>query len=176
MGWCFLVLFFSPAFWERGGVSVFIVPGWAGEQLVSIRCQLGWRLCQGWGGGGTQPQPLCVCQRGRQCPGRGDEDTGRVGVMGGGRNTHPLPSRLGGRAGGAPSCSDLSRATHAEPGRAVGHGDEGGAQHRHRSRGTHPAAPRGHLRPARLREEPHICKRGVRGEPPKKLKKKKKRK
>lgn len=98
MGWCFLVLFFSPAFWERGGVSVFIVPGWAGEQLVSIRCQLGWRLCQGWGGGGTQPQPLCVCQRGRQCPGRGDEDTGRVGVTGGGDGT-PIPFPAGWEVG-----------------------------------------------------------------------------
>lgn len=62
MGWCFFGFFF-PAFWERGGGSVFIVSGWAGEQLVSIRCQLRRRLCQGWGGGG-HGHGLCVCVRG----------------------------------------------------------------------------------------------------------------
>lgn len=90
------------------------------------------------------------------------------------RTSHPLPSRLGGRAGGALSCSDLSCTTHAEPRRVVGYSDGGvpGIT----------AAPGGHIL---------LCPTGISaqhshgrsctsasvvewgGEPPKKLKKKK---
>lgn len=150
MGWCFLVLcffFFFPCFLGMGwgGESIVIVPGWAGEQLVSIRCQLGWRLCQGRGGRGDTAAAFVCVSEWRAAPGargRGHREGGCHGVVGV-VGTRPLPGRLGGRAGGAPSCSDLSHATHAEAGRVVGQGDggaggdEGGAQHRCCSRGGH---------------------------------------
>lgn len=124
-GLVFLGVVFFLLFGNGGG-SVFIVPGWAGEQLVSIRCQLGWRLCQGRRGGDTATAFVCVSEGmavpGARGQGHGEGGCHRATGQGG---TRPLPSRLGGRAGGAPSCSDLSRTTHAEPGRVVGHSDGG---------------------------------------------------
>lgn len=84
-----------------------------------------------------------------------------------GRDTRPLPGRLGGRAGGASSCSDLSHATHAEPRAGDGTQPRGGVQP--------PATPGGCILLCSVGiSTQHICKRGVGGEPPEKLKKEKK--
>lgn len=97
MGWCF-GFFFFPAFWEQGGQSIFIVPGWAREQLVSIRCQLGWRLCQGQGGGDMAAAFVCVSE-GTAAPrarGRGHREGG---CRGGGGSGMPIPFPAGWEVG-----------------------------------------------------------------------------
>lgn len=119
---CFV---FFPCFLGTGRAK-HLYCSWLGQGAAGVhQMPVGIEVVPGTGRGG-HGRGFCVCVRGdSSTQGEGTRTQGGWVSGVGKRDAHPVPSRLGGRAGGAPSCSDLSHATHAEAGREVGHGDEG---------------------------------------------------
>lgn len=176
--------FFSPAFWEWGGGKR-LYCSWLGWGAAGVhQMPVGIEVVPGTGreGGYTAAAFVCVSE-GRAAPGARGQGHGEGGCHRAGGGSIPFPA---GWEVGQEVCR-VALISAAPPTPKLGgwwdgamEAGGGGTQLCRRSRGTHPAASRRHLCPARPQEEMHICKRGGGregvGEPPKKLKKEKKKK
>jgi len=100
MGWCFLVVFFFfPLLLGNGeGEASLLFLAGLGSSWCPSDASWDGGCARAGGGWGEHGRGLCVCQRGRQRLGRGDEDTGRVGVTRGGDRT-PVPFAAGWEVG-----------------------------------------------------------------------------